>query len=53
MAVTATMPVPAQPPSPASELKTEAGLRVCPRCGKPVHLSSIVCRDCGAHVPKR
>jgi ribosomal protein L32 len=34
-------------------MKTEAGLRVCPRCGKPVHLSSIVCRECGAHVPKR
>ncbi len=42
-------PVPAPPPAPT----VEAGLRVCPRCGKPVHLSSIVCRECGAHVPKR
>jgi hypothetical protein len=53
MAVTRTLPIPAQAPAPASEMKTEAGLRVCPRCGKPVHLSSIVCRECGAHVPKR
>ena len=48
---TATLPVPPKPPS--ERLKAEAGLRVCPRCGKPVHLSSIVCRECGAHVPKR
>jgi hypothetical protein len=61
MAVTMPMPASVQEPSepattieqPASSLKTEAGLRVCPRCGKPVHLSSIVCRECGAHVPKR
>jgi hypothetical protein len=49
-ASTATMAV---PPTPATGGKVEAGLRVCPRCGKPVHLSSIVCRECGAHVPKR
>jgi hypothetical protein len=48
---TATMPVSVKPPS--ERVKVEAGLRVCPRCGKPVHLSSIVCRECGAHVPKR
>jgi hypothetical protein len=42
------------PPTPTpAPTKVEAGLRVCPRCGKPVHLSSIVCRSCGAHVPKR
>jgi DNA-directed RNA polymerase subunit RPC12/RpoP len=52
-ATATTLPSPAPPPAPAPELKTEAGLRVCPRCGKPIHLSSIVCRDCGAHVPKR
>jgi hypothetical protein len=34
-------------------LKVEAGLRVCPRCGRPVHLSAEVCRQCGASVPKR
>lgn len=33
--------------------KVEAGLRVCPRCGRPVHLSADACRQCGAHVPKR
>ena len=33
--------------------RVEAGLRVCPKCGKPVHLSAIVCRVCGAAVPKR
>ena len=49
-ATTATMPI---PPPPAPGGKVEAGLRVCPRCGKPVHLNSIVCRECGAHVPKR
>jgi hypothetical protein len=26
-------------------VKFEAGLRVCPRCGKPVHLSATTCRD--------
>jgi predicted RNA-binding Zn-ribbon protein involved in translation (DUF1610 family) len=49
-ASTTTMPVPVVP---ATGGKMEAGLRVCPRCGKPVHLNSIVCRACGAHVPKR
>lgn len=33
--------------------RSEAGLRVCPGCGKPVHLGAIVCRGCGSHVPKR
>jgi ribosomal protein L32 len=49
---TATMPVRPKPPS-SDRVKVEAGLRVCPRCGKPVHLSAIVCRECGAHVPKK
>jgi uncharacterized protein (UPF0212 family) len=53
-AVTGAHPVSAPEPSPApSTVKIEAGLRVCPRCGKPVHLSAVVCRECGAHVPKR
>ncbi len=34
-------------------LKMEAGLRVCTRCGKPLHLSATVCRSCGEPVPKR
>jgi len=33
--------------------KGEAGLRVCPRCGKPIHLGADACRDCGIAVPKR
>jgi hypothetical protein len=37
----------------AAAVKMEAGLRVCPRCGKPVHMSATVCRDCGEPVPKR
>ena len=36
-----------------SAIKIEAGLRVCPRCGKPVHLGASNCRECGAAVPKR
>ena len=34
-------------------VKVEAGLRVCPRCGRPVHLGAESCRHCGAHVPRR
>ncbi len=34
-------------------MKIEAGLRVCPRCGKPLHMSATVCRSCGEPVPKR
>jgi hypothetical protein len=33
--------------------KNEAGLRVCSRCGKPLHMSATVCRSCGEAVPKR
>jgi hypothetical protein len=38
---------------PSSMVKFEAGLRVCPRCGKPVHLSATTCRECGSPVPRR
>lgn len=38
---------------PAATVKSEAGLRVCQRCGKPLHLSAVTCRDCGAPVPRR
>lgn len=34
-------------------VRAEVGLRVCPRCGRPVHLSAETCRQCGAAVPKR
>lgn len=39
--------------SAAPSMKAEAGLRVCPRCGRPVHLGATVCRECGTHVPRR
>jgi hypothetical protein len=38
-------------PSP-SVAKFEAGLRICPRCKKPVHLGAVNCRDCGTLVPR-
>ena len=40
-------------PSSSAVVKAEAGLRVCPRCGRPVHLNANTCRACGAHVPRR
>ncbi len=33
--------------------RLEAGLRVCPQCGKPIHMGAEVCRTCGTAVPKR
>lgn len=50
---------PAPPPAPPvatpapPTTRVEAGLRVCPRCGRPIHLSAVACRECGAPVPKR
>ncbi len=38
---------------PPSKVKFEAGLRVCPGCGKPVHMSATTCRECGSPVPRR
>jgi hypothetical protein len=38
---------------PASAVKFEAGLRVCPRCKKPVHLGAAICRECGTPVPRQ
>jgi hypothetical protein len=35
-----------------SVVKFEAGLRVCPRCRKPVHLGLTHCRECGNPVPR-
>lgn len=47
-------PPPMTPITPRpSTVKVEAGLRVCPRCGRPIHLGADTCRDCGAHVPRR
>lgn len=33
--------------------RAEAGLRVCPQCGKPIHMGADSCRTCGVVVPKR
>lgn len=45
--------LPSVPPYPPAAAKSEAGLRVCPQCGRPVHMGASVCRQCGATVPKR
>jgi hypothetical protein len=39
--------------APASVVKFEAGLRVCPRCKKPVHLGAAICRECGTPIPRQ
>ena len=45
---------PAAPTPPPRTLgKAEAGLRVCPTCGRPVHLGADACRACGTAVPRR
>ena len=36
----------------ASVVKFETGLRTCPRCKKPLHLSADNCRECGMPVPR-
>ncbi len=41
------------PANPPPVTKSEAGLRVCSRCGRPLHMSATVCRSCGEPVPKR
>lgn len=37
----------------APVVRSEAGLRLCPSCGKPIHLGADVCRACGTVVPRR
>lgn len=39
-------------PDPAPP-RAEAGLRVCPQCGKPIHMGADACRTCGIVVPRR
>ena len=34
-------------------LALEENLRVCPKCGRPVHLGADACRACGTVVPRR
>lgn len=47
-------PLPALPSEPPpAPIKSEAGLRICGRCGRPLHLSATTCRECGAPAPKR
>ena len=37
----------------ASVVKFETGLRICPRCQKPLHLGSNHCPECGTVVPRQ
>ncbi len=50
---TATLKSTGPPPEPPTVHRVEAGLRVCPRCGRPVHLGADKCRECGTPVPRR
>lgn len=40
-------------PASAAPTRAEAGLRICPNCGQPVHLGASACRSCGTPVPRR
>jgi ribosomal protein L40E len=59
--VGSTAPAPAEAPALVTvvatptpvAMKVEAGLRICPRCGRPLHLSAVACRECGAPAPRR
>ena len=52
-ALSAVSPTTMAQNSASPAIKIEAGLRVCPGCGKPLHMSATVCRSCGVPVPKR
>jgi hypothetical protein len=45
-------PVQTPPPTPPPAFRRESGLRVCPRCHKPLHMNATVCRSCGESTPK-
>jgi hypothetical protein len=34
-------------------MNEEAGLRICPACGKPLHMNASICRSCGEPAPRR
>jgi ribosomal protein L40E len=51
-ALSAVSPAAMAQNSTSPVMKMEAGLRVCHRCGKPLHMSATVCRSCGEPVPK-
>lgn len=38
---------------PAPPVRSEAGLRVCPNCARPIHMGAEACRHCGTFVPRR
>ena len=40
-------------PTTSAPTRSEAGMRICPGCGKPVHMGASLCRACGIPVPKR
>jgi hypothetical protein len=46
-------PVPETKLASPAPPKVEAGLRLCPRCRRPVHLQAQTCSACGAPVPRR
>lgn len=39
--------------APVAVKATEAGMRICPKCKRPIHLGAESCRNCGTIVPKR
>jgi len=45
-------PESSEPYSPPRAVQIEAGLRVCPKCGQPLHMNAIACPSCGAYTPK-
>ena len=52
VADTAALPTTSFPPPTESD-RDEVGLRVCPNCGRPIHMGSDTCRGCGTVVPRR
>lgn len=45
-------PAAAEPYAPPRAAQVEAGLRVCPKCGQPLHRNAVACPSCGAYAPK-
>lgn len=52
-AATPSVPAPSLVASPVASNSSEAGLRVCPQCGRPIHLGAESCRKCGIVVPRK
>jgi hypothetical protein len=46
-------PISLGPPATAAGARAEAGLRVCPKCKRPIHLGADTCRGCGTAVPRK